>query len=111
MPTFEELSSTSASVVLPHEVTNGVGPDEFLKYGMPVAHTVQTQRLTGDKFPLVEGYETPLAAVVGAVNHAFRIVDCFALLDLVKDGTLYPYCKVFTRAYLTVRCLFCYCFV
>ena len=111
MPTFEELSSTSASVVLPLSITNGVGPDEFLRYGMPVAHTVQTQRLTGDKFPPVEGYETPLAAAVVAVNFTNRVVDKFSQMDVVKDGTRYPYCKVFTRAYLTARCLFRYSFV
>ena len=110
MPTLEELRRSSASVVLPDDMTGGVAPDEFLKYCMPLLHIVQTQKLTGDKSPQVDG-TNPLAAAVAAFHHAFRVVDCFAMLDLVRDATLRPYTKVFTRAYLTVRCLFCYSFV
>ena len=110
MPTFEELRRQVASVDLPEYITGGVAPHEFLKYCMPLLHILQTQKLTGDKFPQVDG-TNPLAAAVAAFHHAFRVVDSYFLRDLVMDATARPYTKVFTRAYLPVRCLFCCSFV
>ena len=111
MPTHAELKRTSAAVDLPECITGGVPPQDYLKYGLNVPHLVQTMRLKGDKFPEKGGFPTPLSAAVAAFMDTYRLVDSFASGDVVMDGTLRPYSKVFTRAYLTVRCLFCYPFV
>ena len=111
MLTFDELRHQVAAVDLPECITGGVAPHEFLKYCMPLLHILQTEKLTGDKFPPQVDGTDPLAAAVAAFHHAFRVVDSYFLKDLVMDATARPYTKVFTRAYLTVRCLFCYSFV
>ena len=111
MPTHAELLRSSAAVVLPEFITGGVPPQDYLKYCLELPHVIQTEKLTGDKFQEVEGYPTPLSAAVVAFQNTFRIVDLFASKDLVINATARPYTKVFTRAYLTVRCLFCYSFV
>ena len=111
MPTHAQLKRSSAAVVLPEFITGGVPPQEYLKYCLTLPHVVQTLQLTGDKFPEVEGFPSPLSAAVAAFQHSYRIVDSFSSKDLVIDATSRPYTKVFTRAYLTVRCLCCYSFV
>ena len=111
MPTHAELLSSSAAVVLPEFITGGVPPQDYLKYGLELPHVIQTAKLTGDKFKEVEGFPTPISAAAAAFMNTFRIVDSWALKDLVVNATARPYTKVFTRAYLTVRCLFCYSFV
>ena len=126
MPTYAELEKTSAAVALPHSITNGVPPGEFLRYGLPLAHLIQTKKLSGDKFPAVEGFESPIAAVVGALNNAYRVVDQHSSNCLVTDGTLFPYTKVFHQSLphspmsvllffcvimMCVSCCWCYCCV
>ena len=105
MPTHAELSSSSAAVDLPDCITGGVSPQDYLKFGLELPHIIQTEKLTGKKFK--EG----LPAAVEAFLDTFRIVDGWASQDLVVNADARPYTKVFTRAYLTVRCLFCYSFV
>ena len=111
MPTYEELRRQVAAVDLPDFLTGGVLPHQYLKYCMPLLHIVATEKLTGDKFPEQADGTDPLAAAVAAFHHAYRVVDSYFSRDLVMDATARPYTKVFTRAYLTVRCLFCYSFV
>ena len=91
MPTHEELRATSAAVALPHSITNGVPPGEFLRYGLPLAHLIQTKKLSGDKSPAVEGFESPLAAVAGALNNAYRVVDQHSSNCLVTDAAPLSY--------------------
>jgi hypothetical protein len=111
MPTHAQLSSSSAAVDLPDFITGGVLPPDYLKFGLELPHLVQTHKLTGDKFPEVEGYPTKISAAVAAFGQTYRVVDGWPIQDLLVNATVRPYSKVFTRAYLTVRCLFCYSFV
>ena len=111
MPTHAQLASSSAAVDLPDFITGGVLPPDYLKFGLELPHIIQTAKLTGDKFPEVEGYPTSLSAAAAAFMSTYRIVDGWGIKDLVVNATARPYTKVFTRAYLTVRCLFCYSFV
>ena len=111
MPTHAELTRQQAEVDLPDCLTGGVLRHQLLKYCMPLLHIIVTEKFTGDKFPEQADSYSRLAAAVEAFNHAYRVVDSFFMGDVVRDATLRPYSKVFTRAYLTVRCLFCYSFV
>ena len=111
MPTHAELLRSSAAVDLPDFITGGVPPQDYLKYGLELPHVIQTAKLTGDKFPEVEGYPTKLAAAAAAFMQTYRVVDGWPIKDVVVNATVRPYTKVFTRAYRTVRCLFCYSFV
>ena len=67
MPTHAELSSSSAAVDLPDCITGGVSPQDYLKYGLELPYIIQTAKLTGDKFPDVEGYPTKLAAAAASL--------------------------------------------
>ena len=75
MPTHAELSSSSAAVDLPDCITGGVPPQDYLKFGLELPHIIQTQKLTGDKFPEVEGYPTKISAAVAAFQQTYRVVD------------------------------------
>ena len=50
MPTFEELRASSASVVFPQSITNGVDNHEFVRYDMDIPDAFQKYKLALDHY-------------------------------------------------------------
>ena len=113
MPTFEELRASSASVVFPQSITNGVDNHEFVRYDMDIPDAFQKYKLALDHYDNPKGLHRGEDMLL-ALESTVRLICEKTVGDLVTDAILRPYTKVLNRSNyhsLFLRLFICLCCV